>query len=62
VSCARPHPEQPDVLCDKDAPCYGYHANAAAQKVWPGNPLPEPAPEPGRTRKGQLALIAQRAR
>lgn len=58
MSCASPHPEREDVLCDKDEPCYGYHANATASAVWPGNPLPEPAP---RTRKGALALIAQRA-
>jgi hypothetical protein len=58
VSCASPHPERPDVLCDKDEPCYGYHASAQAQAVWPGTALPE---TPARTRKGALALIAQRA-
>jgi hypothetical protein len=61
VSCAQPHPDHPRILCDKGVPCYGYHANAALNMVWPGNPLPEPAPAEGRTRKGQLALIAQRA-
>lgn len=60
MTCQQPHPEQGDVLCDKDEPCYGYHANAQAQKVWPGNPLP-PTPT-AKTRKGTLALIAQRAR
>lgn len=60
MSCASPHPERPDVLCDKDEPCYGYHASAQAQQVWPGTPLPDPASSP-RTRKGALALIAQRA-
>lgn len=58
MSCASPHPERPDVLCDKDEPCYGYHANAADHAVWPGTPLPEPT---ARTRKGALAMIAQRA-
>lgn len=61
MSCASPHPEQQDTLCDKDTPCSGYHANAQAKKVWPGTPLPDPAPTNGTTRKGRLALIAQRA-
>lgn len=59
--CSAPHPEQTSVLCDKKAPCYGFHANAGARLTWKGNPLPEtPKPE-AKTRKGQLAMIAQRA-
>lgn len=61
MTCQHPHPERPDVLCDKDEPCYGYHASATAHAVWPGTPLPDRTP-PARTRKGALALIAQRAR
>lgn len=61
--CSVPHPEQPDVLCDKGQPCFGFHANALAGLSWPGNPLPvREAPKEGaKTRKGKLALIAQRA-
>lgn len=63
--CSTPHPERPDVLCDKGVPCFGFHANARARMTWPGNPLPpreEPKGKSGGSRKGQLALIAQRAR
>jgi hypothetical protein len=51
------------VLCDKPQPCYGFHANATASTTWPGNPLPERPAETkrGKTRKGDLALIADRA-
>lgn len=62
MSCASPHPDQTAVLCDKDTPCYGYHANAGAKMVWPGEPVPDTAPQGAKTRKGALALIAQRAR
>jgi hypothetical protein len=55
VSCDQPHPLRPDIWCDKDSPCYGYHANAPHGLVWPGAPLPERPPERARTRKGQLA-------
>lgn len=62
MTCQQPHPEQPSVLCDKDTPCYGYHANAPHGSIWPGNPLPERPPEAARTRKGQLAEKAARIR
>lgn len=60
--CSEPHPSRPDVLCDKSSPCFGYHANALVGESWPGNPLPvrEELEKKG-SRKGQLALIAQRA-
>lgn len=38
--CGEPHPDQPSVQCDKAKPCYGYHANALRDLVWPGNPKP----------------------
>lgn len=62
--CAVPHPEDPGVLCDKPKPCWVYHANARAQRIWEGTPLP-PSAEPskkGGSVKGKLALIAKRAR
>lgn len=63
TDCAAPDPADPAVLCDKPAPCYGYHANAPAGRIWPGTPLPDPEPAKGpRTRKGALAMIAQRAK
>lgn len=62
MNCASPHPEQPGVLCDKDAPCSGYHASARHQTVWPGTPLPERPPGAARTRKGRLAERAARIR
>lgn len=62
MTCQQPHPEHPQVLCDKDTPCYGYHANAQDKAVWPGTPLPPSTTDPkGKTRKAKLALIAQRA-
>jgi hypothetical protein len=62
VNCSTPHPEHPRILCDKNTPCYGYHANAALNMVWPGTPLPERPAEAARTRKGQLAEKAARIR
>jgi hypothetical protein len=61
--CSTPNPERPEVLCDKGQPCFGFHANAIAGLTWPGNPLPEREdPKKGSgSRKGKLALIAQRA-
>lgn len=59
MTCDRPHPDDPRVTCDKDTPCYGYHANATEQMVWPGDPLPQTTT--AKTTKGALALIAQRA-
>lgn len=61
--CLTPSPSDALVLCDKPQPCYGFHANATASLTWPGNPLPERPAEPkkGKTRKGDLALIADRA-
>lgn len=61
--CSAPHPENPSVLCDKQKPCWVYHANAREQRTWDGTPLP-PSPtssKKGGTAKGRLALIAQRA-
>lgn len=62
MNCASTHPDHPLILCDKNDPCYGYHANAGLNMVWPGNPLPERPPEKARTRKGQLAEKAARIR
>lgn len=62
MTCDHAHPEHPDVRCDKDTPCYGYHANAPANSIWPGEPVPPAASQGAATRKGRLALIAQRAR
>lgn len=61
--CRTPSPSDPLVFCDKPQPCYGFHANATVSATWPGNPLPErPAEQKtGKTRKGELALIADRA-
>lgn len=62
--CDEPHPEREGVTCDKSAPCWGYHANAKDGAVWPGTALP-PTETASRTRasvKGQLALMASRAR
>lgn len=62
--CLAPNPSDSAVLCDKPKPCYGYHANVTASQSWPGNPLPERPAETSkgsRTRKGALALIADRA-
>lgn len=61
--CLTPNPSDTLVLCDKPQPCYGFHANAQTSQTWTGNPLPErPAEKKGSgTRKGALALIADRA-
>jgi hypothetical protein len=62
--CSEPHPEHSEVLCDKPAPCFEYHANAPAQKVWPGTPMP-PRPEKETSRAGtktRLVMMADRAR
>lgn len=61
--CLAPNPSDALVLCDKPHPCYGFHANAQASSTWEGNPLPERPAEGkrGKTRKGDLALIADRA-
>lgn len=62
--CGEPHPEREGVECDKSAPCFEYHANAPAKAVWPGTPLPpqEKTSKGGGSLKGQLALMASRAR
>jgi len=62
--CSESHPTRSDVKCDKGVPCFGLHANAREGLTWPGNPLPvRQEPEKGRkSRKADLALIAQRAR
>lgn len=62
--CLSPNPSDTAVLCDKPQPCYGLHANASVSQCWPGNPLPERPAEVSKgakTRKGALALIADRA-
>lgn len=61
--CSAPNPDRPDVLCDKGLPCLGLHANALEGLSWPGNPLPvrEEPKKGSASRKGNLALIAQRA-
>lgn len=56
--CAASHPSRPEILCDKDIPCFGLHANAPEKESWPGNPLP---PQPTRTKTGRAALKAQLA-
>jgi hypothetical protein len=32
--CHEPHPERPEVLCDKPVPCLGFHANLEADLDW----------------------------
>lgn len=63
AACDAPHPERPELRCDKSAPCYGYHANAPANTIWDGTPLP-PSPVSVRSgsAKARLALMARRAR
>lgn len=37
--CHEPHPDRPDLLCDKTLPCMGYHANG--EEIWGIQDLPE---------------------
>lgn len=37
--CHEPHPDRPDLLCDKTVPCMGYHANG--EEIWGIQDLPE---------------------
>lgn len=62
--CGSLHPNQPGVSCDKEAPCWAYHANAIVKVVWDGIPQPpvETSPKSGRSMKAQLAMMASRAR
>lgn len=55
--CYEPHPDQPEVTCDKPTPCIGYHANGAANLVWGYTPLP-----PKRTKAGKAQGIVDRAK
>lgn len=34
--CGEPHPDYPDVICDRERPCYGSHMSVAARLVWDG--------------------------
>lgn len=38
--CGTPHPERPEVPCDKRSPCYGHHRNVEHDLTWPGTPPP----------------------
>jgi hypothetical protein len=38
--CGKAHPDRPEVTCDKDIPCWGFHANVRADVEWDGLPLP----------------------
>lgn len=61
--CQEPHPEEPEVLCDKPMACWGYHANAPAKKVWSGTPLPPPVEKESRQAlKTRLVMMADRSR
>jgi hypothetical protein len=64
--CESVHPLRPDMFCDKETPCTGYHANAGHGLVWPHEKgLPSVSPPPQKkgaaTRKVQLVQIARRA-
>lgn len=50
--CGAVHPQRPDVTCDKDAPCWGYHESLAADLTWEGRPVPD---------KGQTKAEAERS-
>jgi hypothetical protein len=56
-TCGEPHPEHPEVTCEKPRPCYALHWNIAHQMDWDGEPPPPPPPPP-KTRKAQAAGIA----
>lgn len=62
--CQEPHPEEAEVLCDKPSPCWEYHANAPAKKVWAGTPMPPPVVQEGSRaqQRTRLVMMADRAR
>lgn len=68
--CGAQHPERPQVLCDKQAPCTGYHANAREHVLWDVQELPVTPPSSPTARRrhrdrgpgrGALAEMANRA-
>ncbi|MEV7675025.1 hypothetical protein [Streptomyces sp. NPDC088752] len=56
-ACGAPHPERPDIECDREAhQMAGFHRNRAAGEVWEG----EAPPEPALTGRNALASMAAR--
>jgi hypothetical protein len=39
--CNEPHPELPQVLCDKPKPCWAYHQNVLAKETWGVREMPQ---------------------
>lgn len=57
--CNEPHPDHPDILCDKAMPCLGYHENIPAALTWDGLPLPEK--QTAETKSKRMTQIASAA-
>ncbi|MCX4799641.1 hypothetical protein OG497_37940 [Streptomyces sp. NBC_01242] len=56
-TCGAPHPEHPDISCDREAhQMAGFHRNRATGTVWAADSLPETTP----TGRGALASMAVR--
>lgn len=56
--CQAPHPEDPEILCDRRRPCFGRHSNAFRQVSWPGVQPPKRGPQ----HRKEVVEIALRAR
>jgi hypothetical protein len=49
ADCEEPNPDHPEVLCDKQKPCYAYHCNAVAGMTWGFRDIPgDKTSDPGR--------------
>lgn len=47
--CEIPHPDHPEVLCDKPKPCYAYCCNSEHHLTWNDRPIPgDKRPDPAR--------------
>jgi hypothetical protein len=59
--CGDPHPDSPEVTCDKHVPCYYFHASRTAGISWGTQPDPPPK-ERTTKQRAEIDKMADRAR
>lgn len=55
-TCGQPHPNQPDMVCDKGAHPFGAHMHAVSGTVWEGLPVPVVK---RKGKRGDVSRVAQ---
>lgn len=56
--CGEVHPDKPEVVCDKQVPCYVMHHSRVTNDVWDGEQDPRTVVPKGKSRAKELADLA----